>query len=91
MSIQQQADKLRRIISDANIELLKLKNRCPHPEGTYTYNGNSGNYDPSSDCYWRDYNCTQCGKVWTEYDTLGRGVRNPAYYNAPEGNWREVK
>ena len=91
MNIKEKATALKEIINDATNQLWILRTSCPHPEGTYTYGAAGGDYDPSDDCYWRVYNCHHCDKTWTEYGTLGRGVKNPAYYSAPEGNWREAR
>ena len=65
------------------IEMLRerkqeLVDACPHENGLYDYKGNTGNYDPSCDCYWIDATCLDCGKMWhvdserdhTEYCTL---------------------
>ena len=30
------------------------------------HKGNTGNYDPSSDCYWDVCECLFCGHKWTE-------------------------
>lgn len=45
-------------------ELKALHNECPHPNATKKYDGSTGNYDPTADCYWIDYNCPDCGKRW---------------------------
>lgn len=39
---------------------------CQHPSATRTARANTGNYDPSADCYWYEFRCPDCGKFWTE-------------------------
>lgn len=38
---------------------------CGHVNHTKKYDGNSGNYDPSADSYWIDWECKDCGKMMT--------------------------
>ena len=40
-------------------------NLCQHINFTKKYGGNSGNYDPSADSYWIDWECQDCGKHMT--------------------------
>lgn len=49
------------------LDLRNLQEECPHPNLTVSHGANTGNYDPSSDCYWKDYKCPDCGKMWTVY------------------------
>lgn len=44
----------------------EIQTACPHPAEhlTVKYGANTGNYDPSEDCYWGDYKCQYCGKSW---------------------------
>lgn len=46
-------------------ELYELQTLCTHTNVTKKYGGNTGNYDPSADSYWIDWNCLDCGKRWT--------------------------
>lgn len=57
--IQQFQDKW----ADAEID---LQSTCKHPAVTKKYQGSSGNYDPSADCYWIEFKCPDCGKRWME-------------------------
>ena len=63
-------------------EQIDLQEECQHRgELTYKYQGSSGNYDPSNDCYWIDWECHDCGKRWTtdqNYDEVRK------YPNAKE-------
>ena len=48
------------------VEVIKeLQDRCDHQAAVKTYKGNTGNYDPSADSYWIDWDCPHCGKKWT--------------------------
>jgi hypothetical protein len=62
--------KRKRITIQNKINLLReqlgeLQNLCKHPNVEKKYGGDSGNYDPSQDCYWIDWNCPDCGSRWT--------------------------
>jgi hypothetical protein len=46
-------------------ELAALQTACVHPSATKRHGANTGNYDPSADWYWTDFNCPDCGKSWT--------------------------
>jgi hypothetical protein len=45
-------------------ELAKLQAACQHPGVVKKYGGSTGNYDPSADSYWIDFNCPDCHKRW---------------------------
>jgi hypothetical protein len=38
---------------------------CDHSNKEGTHGSNTGNYDPSADCYWVQYACPDCKKRWT--------------------------
>lgn len=48
-------------------ELHEHQEKCEHPDVTTKYGSNTGNYDPTCDCYWTDYKCNVCLKFWTIY------------------------
>ena len=50
-------------------ELAKLQKSCKHPNVTHEHHSNTGNYDPSADCYWTEYHCPDCWAHWTENST----------------------
>jgi len=58
-SIDRQEEKLAR-------ELSKLQLVCSHPNAKKEYRSNTGNYDPSADSYWIDFQCPDCRKKWWE-------------------------
>lgn len=43
-----------------------FQSQCPHGDVTKTHKSNTGNYDPSADCYWTDFHCNDCDKRWSE-------------------------
>jgi len=47
-------------------QLTQIRNKCKHKNKTYTYSASTGNYDPSNDRYWKNYECPDCGKKWSE-------------------------
>jgi len=61
-------DEIHTKIKDLNEELKKIQNQCNHPEAARKSvgKGSTGNYDPSSDCYWKEHHCTLCDKRWNE-------------------------
>jgi hypothetical protein len=44
----------------------KIQTECSHPFVTKVHRSNTGNYDPSTDCYWDECSCPDCGKYWTQ-------------------------
>lgn len=69
-------------INNLKIQIEKIQSGCEHNEfrklNTYNtinkppfishkFGSNTGNYDPSSDCYWITYTCKICEQTWTVY------------------------
>ena len=44
----------------------ELRSRCRHLHAVAKYGSNTGNYDPTQDCYWVDFHCYDCGRRWRE-------------------------
>jgi len=62
-------------ITDLKAELAEIYSKiqmiqslCSHPAPAVTkkHGANTGNYDPTCDCYWTDFYCTLCEKSWRE-------------------------
>ena len=68
MARETKADRIQKQIVELQVELRTHQSKCKHKRATYTYGANTGNYDPSSDCYWIDFRCPTCQKRWTVYD-----------------------
>jgi cell division protein FtsB len=43
----------------------KLRSKCKHVNAVHKYCGSTGNWSKSDDCYWIEYLCYDCGKVWS--------------------------
>ena len=56
--------KLQDKIKKLRDELNTLQSVCLHTNATKKYRGNTGNYDPSENCYWIDFYCPDCDKRW---------------------------
>lgn len=53
-----------KILLDRLIE--QIQKECPHTNAQKKHRADTGNYDPSSDCYWTEFTCSDCGKMWSE-------------------------
>lgn len=91
MDTRQKMIELQAIIKEAQSQLDTVRRACPHESGEYLYEGNTGNWCPDDDCYWRTNQCHDCGKRWTEDSHDIDGVRNPKYTKDPGPNWKELK
>jgi len=63
--IRRRRTTLTKKIETAQEQIRQLQASCPHPDVQKKYGSNTGNYDPSADSYWIDWNCPDCGKRWT--------------------------
>lgn len=64
-AIKIKADGLRQRIAETQRELSILQDKCPHTNVIVTHHGDTGNYDPTQDCYWKQYTCPDCLKSWS--------------------------
>jgi|SRR5579885_668745 len=55
-----------RNIQKWDAKLTEIRNQCTHDDVVRTSHANTGNYDPSVDCYWYEFRCPTCGKFWSE-------------------------
>ena len=60
--------KLQNEIKYLQNQIREIQNECSHPESCLVkeYKGNTGNYDPTADCYWINFHCKLCDKKWSE-------------------------
>lgn len=63
-SIKDTIEELHRVIKF-------LQDDCQHKNLNKEYKSNTGNYDPSCDSYWIEYECLDCGKRWDEITKTG--------------------
>jgi hypothetical protein len=63
-------DELEEQITELREKINLIQEQCNHPAGALSEKRGSsfGNYDPSCDCSWIDYNCSLCKKRWTVND-----------------------
>lgn len=62
--IRTKRDKLVKKQLDLYLQFEEIKELCTHPDVTKQYKGSTGNYDPSCDSYWINWQCMDCGKKW---------------------------
>jgi len=55
-------EEINKEISKLERELYEIRKSCLHENYKSEYGANTGNYDPSSDCYWINVECLDCGK-----------------------------
>ena len=64
-TVQRRRRLLDRLQTVLRADEAKLQNECAHPAASKKYGASTGNYDPSADGYWIDWNCPDCGKHWS--------------------------
>lgn len=57
-------ERLTDIINSAASDIEKLRAQCKHIRTEKKYGSNTGNYNPTENCYWTDFTCCACGKWW---------------------------
>ena len=60
------AHRIRDQIKSLCAELARHQDRCKHVKATKEYKANTGNYDPSADSYWIEFECPTCLSRWSE-------------------------
>jgi len=60
--------ELKKQIAECYAKIAAIQAECNHPKSALKqeYKSNTGNYDPTADCYWIDFHCTLCDKWWSE-------------------------
>lgn len=65
-SIREKREALELIAKNAHDALAALQNQCAHKgDLTYQYQGGGSGWDKSSDDYWMEWHCYECGKRWS--------------------------
>lgn len=66
--IKDRAEAAKLKIAEGQRELDAVQSECSHPmeARSSVSRSNTGNYDPSQDCYWVEYHCFLCDKCWSE-------------------------
>lgn len=88
-----EAQKARNKVSEWMSRLADIRSACPHDNGTYRYASNTGNYDPSCDCYWIHCECHDCGEVFRTYSKVTEdGTYYGGYVEIPrKKGWQQAK
>ena len=49
-------------------KIAEIQSLCSHPSPCVTkeHKANTGNYDPTQECFWTEFRCELCEKTWTE-------------------------
>jgi len=58
--------KINELIQGLEAKKAIIQERCKHVNVRIEHCGDTGNYDPSEDRYWRTMSCPDCGKYWEE-------------------------
>lgn len=59
-----EVEKINRKIKKWQQLLTEVRAVCSHPNVIKTHGANTGNWCPQDDCYWTDFKCPDCGKIW---------------------------
>lgn len=62
MNILKESNRLKLEKENIEYKIIKLQAICPHDAIEGEYGGSTGNYDPSSDCYYITARCLVCDK-----------------------------
>lgn len=62
--IKKEFERITKNLNRWKRKLVDLQAECKHSNVTKKYGANTGNYDPSADCYWIDWHCPDCDKRW---------------------------
>lgn len=57
-------DTYKKKIDPLEQRLREYQEKCRHERAVQDYGSDTGNYDPSADCYWSNIFCPTCLKLW---------------------------
>jgi hypothetical protein len=60
--MSQEILKLQKQITTIQSKIAAIQKSCQHENNEAEYGSNTGNYDPSSDCWWIFVKCLDCDK-----------------------------
>lgn len=60
--MNKEIEKLNKQIEKLEKKVSVHQSSCDHKNCKIKYGSNTGNYDPSADCYWITADCLDCGK-----------------------------
>lgn len=64
LSIKKRYERLLKKEAEIADKITALQEECPHIGHSIVYKSDTGNWDPSEDCYWTENKCHNCGKFW---------------------------
>lgn len=79
-TIAEKYEKLQDKLIRIGVKIKQLREECPHKGVYYSYGASTGNYDPSANSYWVDFNCPHCGIQWR----VNQDVASTAYLTKME-------
>jgi uncharacterized membrane protein YgaE (UPF0421/DUF939 family) len=65
-TIRARYQRLSARIDQARRDIAALQQECPHTNAEKKHRADTNNYDRSSDRYWTEFTCADCGHRWTE-------------------------
>jgi len=65
-TVRERYEEISKRLAAVEFELLTLRDNCEHSFADRKACSNTGNYDPSANCYWYEFRCGDCGKFWRE-------------------------
>jgi len=72
--------------------LEELQNSCLHYHSFYENKGSTGHWD-RDDSFWRNYECLDCGKIWTTDQSSKQDKKYPHSVRGQKhgDEWQEYK
>ena len=80
-------------IDEWSNKLVALQRECPHYNSWYENKGSTGSWD-RDDSFWRDYECEDCGKIWTTDQSREQEKKYPHAVKgkrSSDGEWEVYK
>lgn len=65
-SIKEERERIEKKLKKWKSALSELRKNCAHPNISEQHSGDTGNLCLQDDCYWTDYECPDCGKIWRD-------------------------
>jgi hypothetical protein len=59
-------EKLENKIFKLYSQIDEIQRACPHTNASKEGFSDTGNWCKADDCYWWEFRCPDCGKIWTE-------------------------
>ena len=66
MNIAEEVELANLQICVLEVFIEEMQELCKHPNAHAVGKSSTGNYDPTQDCSWWEYDCPDCDKHWTD-------------------------